>query len=113
MDIPDDFNMRDIWEIKSSNERYYLSTIDNDHANWLRFIRPAPNKEQRNVAALVRGNELYFVTVCALEPGTELLYWHEHSSSGWARKKMEKTSEYLSILYVLYTPFFFFLLFFV
>jgi hypothetical protein len=93
MDIPDDFNMRDIWEVCSSSERFYLSTMNSDRSSWIRFVRPAPSKEQRNVAAIVRGTDLYFVTTCAVEPGAELLFWLEHSVSGWARKKMEKTSK--------------------
>ncbi|KAF4520382.1 hypothetical protein B566_EDAN012887 [Ephemera danica] len=92
MDIPDDFNMRDIWEVCAVNERFYLSTMNSERSNWLRYVRPAPTKEQRNVAALVRGSDLYFVTTCAVEPGAELLFWLEHSVTGWARKKMEKTN---------------------
>ncbi|CAB3385751.1 Hypothetical predicted protein [Cloeon dipterum] len=92
MDIADDFNMRDIWEVCSENDKFYLNTVSKDHSNWLRFVRPAPIKEKRNVAAIVRNGKLYFVTLNNILPGTELLFWLESAASGWSKKKMERTN---------------------
>jgi hypothetical protein len=93
MDIADDFNMRDIWEICTESDKFYLSTISKDHSNWLRYMRPAPTREKRNVAAVVRSGKLFFVTLNIILPGTELLFWLESAASGWSKKKMERTSE--------------------
>ncbi|XP_059474897.1 uncharacterized protein LOC132196348 [Neocloeon triangulifer] len=92
MDIADDFNMRDIWEVCTENDKFYLSTIGKDHSNWLRYIRPAPSREKRNVAAIVRNGKLFFVTLNIILPGTELLFWLESAASGWSKKKMERTN---------------------
>ncbi|XP_069677916.1 uncharacterized protein [Periplaneta americana] len=92
MDIPDDFSMKDIWEVFSDKERQYLSTFDPDGSNWLRYIRPAPAREQRNLAPIVRHGELYFVTVTDIGVGEELLYWSDDTATSWSKKKMEKTN---------------------
>jgi hypothetical protein len=101
MDIADDFNMRDIWEICTDNDKFYLSTLSKDHSNWLRYMRPAPTREKRNVAAIVRNGRLYFVTLNIILPGTELLFWLECAASGWSKKKMERTSEFPFPRYIL------------
>ncbi|XP_046398175.1 uncharacterized protein LOC124164980 [Ischnura elegans] len=80
MDIPDDFGMRHIWEVMGASGRFLLSTEDPTTSNWLRFIRPAPTREQRNVAPVTRGDRLYFVTTAPLQVGEELLYWPDESS---------------------------------
>ncbi|PSN33065.1 hypothetical protein C0J52_14152 [Blattella germanica] len=92
MDIPDDFSMKDIWEVFTEKERLYLSTFDPDASNWLRYIRPAPAREQRNLAPVVRHGELYFVTVSDIAEGEELLYWSDDTATTWSKKKMEKTN---------------------
>ncbi|KAG8229310.1 hypothetical protein J437_LFUL009069, partial [Ladona fulva] len=84
MDIPDDFGMRHIWEVVGSSGRFLLSTEDPSTSNWLRFIRPAPTREQRNVAPVTRGDRLYFVTTAPLQIGEELLYWPDESSGSSA-----------------------------
>ncbi|XP_071451638.1 uncharacterized protein [Hetaerina americana] len=80
MDIPDDFGMRHIWEVMGASGRFLISTEDPTTSNWLRFIRPAPTREQRNVAPVTRGDRLYFVTTAPLQVGEELLYWPDESS---------------------------------
>ncbi len=36
------------------NRRLYLSTVNPEKSNWLRYLRPAQNRRERNVAAVVR-----------------------------------------------------------
>ncbi|XP_063238994.1 uncharacterized protein LOC134540265 [Bacillus rossius redtenbacheri] len=91
-DIPDDFNMKNMWEVVSGCERSYVSTLDPQSSNWVRYVRPAPVRALRNVVPVAHGGGLYLVTLASLEPGEELLYWLDDSSTSWARKKMEKTN---------------------
>ncbi|XP_068083662.1 uncharacterized protein [Anabrus simplex] len=92
MDIPDDFNMKDIWEVFTDSERLYLSTADPSRSNWLRYLRPAPTREQRNLAPVARAGQLFFVTMLDLGKGEELMYWADDTTTTWSKKKMEKTN---------------------
>lgn len=79
-------------QVFTDKDRQYLSTFDPDGSNWLRYVRPAPVREQRNLAPIVRHGELYFVTVTEITEGEELLYWLDDTATSWSKKKMEKTS---------------------
>ncbi|XP_047111747.1 uncharacterized protein LOC124788521 [Schistocerca piceifrons] len=92
MDIPDDFNMKDIWEIMTGSDRLYISTQDANSSNWLRYLRPAPTRDQRNIVPLPRDGHLYFVTSIDIQAGEELLYWADDPTTIWSKKKMEKTN---------------------
>ncbi|KAK7789664.1 hypothetical protein R5R35_003072 [Gryllus longicercus] len=92
MDIPDDFNMKDIWEVFSDKDRRYISTMDPNTSNWLRYVRPAPARERRNMVPIARNGELYFITMLDVAEGEELLYWADDTTTAWSKKKMEKTN---------------------
>lgn len=92
VDIPEDFNMRDLWEIYSDKAPIYLNTEDYQESNWLRFIRPASNRENRNVAAVSTSKQLFFITTKEVLAGKELVYWQDDMLTV-TKKKMEKTSE--------------------
>lgn len=74
-----------------------MSTQDPDNSNWLRWIRPAPTRESRNLAVLLRNRELIFVTTVPLTAGNELLFWADSTNVEWFRKKMCKISKYSCI----------------
>jgi hypothetical protein len=84
-------------QVFTDKDRQYLSTFDPDGSNWLRYVRPAPAREQRNLAPIVRHGELYFVTVTEIVEGEELLYWSDDTATSWSKKKMEKTSRSLEL----------------
>ncbi|XP_030749206.1 uncharacterized protein LOC115877185 isoform X2 [Sitophilus oryzae] len=90
VDIQDDSNMRDIWEIVLENGYTYISTEDMETSNWCRFIRPAPNRDDRNVTVIIKENNIYFINIKVLNDGDELLYWQD-SSTFTSKKKMGKT----------------------
>nr|CAD7598620.1 unnamed protein product [Timema genevievae] len=91
-DIPDDFSMKHIWEVGPESERSYISTMDADSSSWIRYVRPAPTRDLRNVVPVSRDGALYLVTLVGIQEGEELLYWADDTTTSWARKKMEKTN---------------------
>ena len=111
-DIPEDFQMKDLWQIfaedagKPKGEceegevghrrrflRLYVSTVNPEKSNWLRYVRPAPNRRARNVAAIVEGDQLYFVTLRDLKKDEEVLYWIDDPDLMWTKKRAEKKSK--------------------
>lgn len=103
-DIPDDCTMKDIYEIYDGSKSYYISTSNKNESNWLRYIRPAPTRDQRNVVIVwsgdVEGNvsEVYFITCKDIGEGSELFYWSDHMNSAWGRKKIDKMSECFKLI---------------
>lgn len=78
----------------NDNKISYISTTNPLKSNWIRYIRPAETKEERNVAIFNKQGELQLVTTHSILPGTELIYWAESQSSAWTRKnKIDKTSK--------------------
>jgi predicted amidohydrolase len=65
-------------------------------SNWIRYVRPAETKDNRNVAVINKNGELFLVTSKSLIAGTELTYWSDSQSTSWTRKnKIDKTSNKL------------------
>ncbi|GAB6029798.1 hypothetical protein CHUAL_005512 [Chamberlinius hualienensis] len=89
--IHEDMDLKDIWELFNEEGKTYLTTADPSVSNWLRFLRPANSRNDRNLAAITKGDNLYFVTLKEVTAGTELLYWSEDPTISWSKKKMEKT----------------------
>lgn len=107
-DIPDDCTMKEVYEIHDGAKSHFISTSNKNEANWLRYIRPAPTRDQRNVVVVWLGgqqqeelidernanvNEVYFITTRDIDEGCELFYWSDHMNSAWGRKKIDKMSE--------------------
>lgn len=100
-DIPDDCTMKDLYEIHDGHKSYFLSTKNKNESNWLRYIRPAPTRDQRNVLVVWTGAperdvcEVYFITCKDIGEGSELFYWSDHLNSAWGRKKIDKMSGWI------------------
>ncbi|KAJ8682037.1 hypothetical protein QAD02_017829 [Eretmocerus hayati] len=93
MDIPDDFSMKHIWEVEINNKTSYISTTNPLNSNWIRYIRPAETREDRNIVVVNKSGQLYLVTSKSIDPGAELLYWSDSQSTAWTRKnKTDKTN---------------------
>ncbi|KAJ8941341.1 hypothetical protein NQ318_004785 [Aromia moschata] len=75
VDIPEDFGMKDLWEIDCSDGKIYVNT----------------EKDEKNLIVISREKSLYFVSVAAIKSGDELLYWQDSPFSS-SKKKMEKTT---------------------
>lgn len=94
VDIPEDSGMKDYWEVQSEKYHGFVCTENLEESNWMRFVRPASTREERNITVVCKKDELYFVTIKNLQMGDELLYWQD-SSVVSNKKKMEKTSKFL------------------
>jgi hypothetical protein len=90
VDIPEDSNMRDLWEMCGENGNIYFNTENLEISNWMRFVRPALTRDDKNVTVVTKENYLYFVTTKLIKNGEELLYWQD-SAVATNKKKMEKT----------------------
>lgn len=93
VDIPEDSGMKDYWEVQSEKCQGFLCTENLEESNWMRFVRPASTRDERNVTAVCKNDELYFVTIKDLQVGDELLYWQD-SNVVPNKKKIEKTSKF-------------------
>ena len=112
-DIPEDFHMKDLWQIftdavgqgegeegrRRRRRRLYVSTVNPEKSNWLRYMRPAQNRKARNVAAVVKGDQLFFVTLKHLMKDEEILYWIDDPDLMWTKKRAEKKSTGFSVLH--------------
>lgn len=70
----------------------------------MRFIRPAPARDERNLSVIIVEDSLYLVSLKELVLGEELLYWQDTFDSGNKKKtekKVEKTGKSLSKLPIL------------
>ncbi|KAK5642149.1 hypothetical protein RI129_008316 [Pyrocoelia pectoralis] len=91
VDISEDFNMKHLWEIYSEKSHIYINTENLDESNWIRFVRPAPTRDERNVIAISRNCELFLISTKEICAGEELMYWQDDLLST-TKKKMEKTT---------------------
>jgi hypothetical protein len=53
------------------------------------------SRRQRNVASLVKNDQLHLVTLRDLEPGEEIVYWIDDPILIWNKAKADKKSEQL------------------
>lgn len=93
VDISDDCTMKFIIEAYDGSKSTYYSLEDENYANWLRYMRPAKSKNDRNVAIVICENNVFFVTSTTIANGDELVYWSDDCNSSWGKKKIEKISE--------------------
>ncbi|XP_010022992.1 PREDICTED: PR domain zinc finger protein 5-like, partial [Nestor notabilis] len=52
---------------------YILDASNPRHSNWLRFVHEAPSQEQKNLAAIQEGENIFYLAVEDIETDTELL----------------------------------------
>uniref|UniRef100_T1J1Z7 PR domain zinc finger protein 4 n=1 Tax=Strigamia maritima TaxID=126957 RepID=T1J1Z7_STRMM len=91
-EISEDANLKNVWEVFGETKTY-LDTSDPASSNWLRYMRPAMSRDDRNIATVTKmDGRLYFVTIHDVTAGSELFYWSEDPSVTWSKKKLEKTS---------------------
>ena len=92
-DIQDDCNMRYIFETFDGTKSTFWNTENKNQSNWMRYLRPSRQRDQRNVVLVHRNEQIYFVSCTDIDPGCELLYWSDDCNSAWGKKKIEKTSK--------------------
>ncbi|XP_036344912.1 uncharacterized protein LOC118754159 [Rhagoletis pomonella] len=93
-DVREGSDMKWIFEIcEAGAEKSQLLTCDNPNtSNWLRYIRPAPSYEERNVNLVSIEQQAFFVTCRDVKNGMELLYWSDDCNTMWRKKHTEKTN---------------------
>lgn len=93
-DIADDNNMKYIIETYNGNKSIFISMENKNNSNWMRFLRPAPTRELRNLTLVCVDGIVFFVTCTEIDVGCELLYWSDEINSAWDKKKIERTSKF-------------------
>ncbi|KNC32711.1 hypothetical protein FF38_02711 [Lucilia cuprina] len=94
-DIREASDMKWIFEIcEAGAEKSQFLMCDNPNSsNWLRYIRPAPTYDERNVNLVFIESRAFFVTCRDLKNGMELLYWSDDCNTMWRKKHWsEKTN---------------------
>ena len=79
--------------LTEDGRRLYVNTTNPEKSNWLRYVRPAPSREMRNVVTVHKNNELYFITSRDILKGEEILYWTDDPDMMWSKKRSEKSSK--------------------
>lgn len=92
VDIPEDFNMKNLWEVYNDKVHTFINTESLEESNWIRYVRPAPSRDERNIAVVCKSDELFITSVRDIQKGEELLYWQDNLITT-NKKKMEKTSK--------------------
>ena len=78
--------------IANDGSKKYISTTNPEKSNWVRYIRPAPTRKQRNVSSVFKDDSMYFVACRNITKGDEILYWMDDPDLLWTKKKGEKKS---------------------
>lgn len=78
----------------------FYNTTDENHCNWMMFVRPAQTYAEQNMVAYQYENDIYFtVTKDITEPKTELRVWYAaHYAERWDKPLLEATEEDLQAL---------------
>lgn len=93
-DIPEDIEMKYLWEAFDSAGNVYFNTENASLSNWVKYMRPAPDKGEKNITVMSKGKKLYFVSVKSIKTGDELLYWQYSAQSTTGKKKLEKSGKF-------------------
>nr|XP_056711448.1 PR domain zinc finger protein 5 isoform X2 [Euleptes europaea] len=74
-DLDENTDCRLMWEVRGNKGEvlYVLDASNPRHSNWLRFVHEAPSQEQKNLAAIQEGENIFYLAVKDIETDTELL----------------------------------------
>lgn len=75
VELEESSDTRLMWEVRGSkgDVLYILDASNPRHANWLRFVHQAPAAEQKNLAAIQDGENIFYLAVDDIDTDTELL----------------------------------------
>lgn len=99
-DIPPTCDMKHIFEICVNSKSEFISVLNPNSSNWLRYIRPAPRYEDRNTNLVCIDNRAYFVTCSDIAVGCELLYWSDECNTLWRKKQLDKICKLIFLDYI-------------
>ncbi|XP_069878152.1 PR domain zinc finger protein 5 isoform X1 [Dipodomys merriami] len=74
-DLDENMDYRLMWEVRGRKGEvlYILDATNPRHSNWLRFVHEAPSQEQKNLAAIQEGENIFYLALEDIETDTELL----------------------------------------
>uniref|UniRef100_A0A673C050 Zinc finger protein n=1 Tax=Sphaeramia orbicularis TaxID=375764 RepID=A0A673C050_9TELE len=74
-ELDESSDTRLMWEVRGSkgDVLYILDASNPRYANWLRFVHQAPSQEQKNLAAIQDGENIFYLAVDDIDTDTELL----------------------------------------
>ncbi|KAM9028344.1 PR domain zinc finger protein 5 isoform 10-T10 [Ara ararauna] len=74
-ELDESTDCRLMWEVRGSKGEvlYILDASNPRYSNWLRFVHEAPSQEQKNLAAIQEGENIFYLAVEDIETDTELL----------------------------------------
>ncbi|XP_065541999.1 PR domain zinc finger protein 5 isoform X8 [Lathamus discolor] len=74
-ELDESTDCRLMWEVRGNKGEvlYILDASNPRHSNWLRFVHEAPSQEQKNLAAIQEGENIFYLAVEDIETDTELL----------------------------------------
>ncbi|KAM9677452.1 PR domain zinc finger protein 5 isoform 2-T2 [Trichechus inunguis] len=95
-DLDENMDYRLMWEVRGSKGEvlYILDATNPRHSNWLRFVHEAPSQEQKNLAAIQEGENIFYLAIEDIETDTELLI-------GYLDSDMEADEEEQQIMTVI------------
>ncbi|XP_072481369.1 PR domain zinc finger protein 5 isoform X2 [Notamacropus eugenii] len=96
-DLDESMDYRLMWEVRGSKGQvlYVLDASNPRFSNWLRFVHEAPTPEQKNLAAIQEGENIFYLAVEDIETDTELLIGYLDSDMEEdedEEKEMEETA---------------------
>ncbi|KAK0426514.1 hypothetical protein QR680_009748 [Steinernema hermaphroditum] len=66
------------WKVFSSSGGRLIrliDTADDRKSNWMKYVQPATSMDAQNLVACQIDNDIYFYSIKAIKPSTELLFW--------------------------------------
>ncbi|XP_016430081.1 PR domain zinc finger protein 5 [Sinocyclocheilus rhinocerous] len=94
-DLDESMDPRLMWEVRGNKEDvlYILDASNPRHANWLRFVHQAPSQEQKNLAAIQDGENIFYLAVDDIETDTELLIGYLDSDMEEEEEDLEEDQD--------------------
>ncbi|XP_051900607.1 PR domain zinc finger protein 5 isoform X2 [Pristis pectinata] len=87
-ELDESMDSRLMWEVRGNKGEvlYILDASNPRYSNWLRFVHQAPTQEEKNLAAIQEGENIFYLAVDDIETDTELLI-------GYLDSEMEELEE--------------------
>ncbi|XP_053887036.1 PR domain zinc finger protein 5 isoform X5 [Malaclemys terrapin pileata] len=91
-ELDENTDCRLMWEVRGSKGEvlYVLDASNPRYSNWLRFVHEAPAQEQKNLAAIQEGENIFYLAVEDIETDTELLIGYLDSDMEEAEEEEEE-----------------------
>ncbi|XP_016097956.1 PR domain zinc finger protein 5-like [Sinocyclocheilus grahami] len=94
-DLDESMDPRLMWEVRGNkgDVLYILDASNPRHANWLRFVHQAPSQEQKNLAAIQDGENIFYLAIDDIETDTELLIGYLDSDMEEEEEDLEEDQD--------------------